>query len=150
MIAQPHSAAFSQSRSEENSAPTTIEEAWARACRRLRAELGEAVYGSWLAGLELIRIENGVAYVSVPTKFLKSWIQSHYTDRVRAALSSEFGGVDKLSVEVRSSTKLRIPLRDPSVERKHIPGANIAQAPTPAGNIGGAQEGDEPRRREHA
>src|SRR5205814_1526752 len=82
-------------------------EAWARACPRLRAELGEAVYSSWLARLELIRIENAVAHVSVPTKFLKSWIQSHYIDKIRGALSSEFGRVDKLNVEVRSSTKMR-------------------------------------------
>jgi chromosomal replication initiator protein len=144
-----HSAAFSQSRSDENPAPTT-EEAWARSCRRLRAELGEAVYGSWLAGLELIRIESGVAYVSVPTKFLKSWIQSHYTDRVRAALSSEFGRVDKLSVEVRSNTKMRTPLRDPNTERKQSPGGHIGPgAATPSTSTGTAYEGDESRR-EHA
>src|SRR5437660_8455330 len=128
MIAQPHSAVFSQSRSEENPAQS-VEEAWSRACRRLRAELGEAVYGSWLAGLELVRIENGVAHVSVPTKFLKSWIQSHYTDRVRAALSSEFGGIEKLNVEVRSSTKMRMPLRDPSPERKPLAAGGFSQAP---------------------
>jgi chromosomal replication initiator protein len=146
MIAQPHSAAFSQSRFDDNSAPT-VEEAWARACRRLRVELGEAVYGSWLAGLELVRIENGVAQVSVPTKFLKSWIQSHYTDRVRAALSSEFGGVDKLNVEVRSSTKIRAPLRETGLERKQFAdGDGMHAPPTPAGAAGPASANDEPRR----
>jgi len=146
MIAQPHSAPFSQSRSDDNSVPT-VEEAWARACRRLRVELGEAVYGSWLAGLELVRIENGVAYVSVPTKFLKSWIQSHYTDRVRAALSSEFGGIDKLNVEVRSSTKIRTPLRDAGLERKQFAAGGGMHAPaTPAGTAGAASESGETRR----
>jgi len=143
----PHtqqSAAYSQSRSDENRAQS-VEEAWSRACRRLRAELGEAVYGSWLAGLELVRIENGVAHVSVPTKFLKSWIQSHYTDRVRAALSSEFGGIEKLNVEVRSSTKMRMPLRDPSLERKPVAGAGVAQAP-PSGSPGTVQENGDTRR----
>jgi chromosomal replication initiator protein len=146
MIAQPHSAAYSQSRSDEN--PTqTLEEAWARTRRRLRAELGEAVYGSWLAGLELVRIENAVAHVSVPTKFLKSWIQSHYTDRVRAALSSEFGGIEKLNVEVRSNGKMRTPLREPGLERKHLQSGSSTAAPvTPAGNAGALQESDEPRR----
>jgi chromosomal replication initiator protein len=146
MIAQPHSAPFSQSRSDDNSVPT-VEEAWARACRRLRVELGEAVYGSWLAGLELVRIENAVAYVSVPTKFLKSWIQSHYTDRVRAALSSEFGGIDKLNVEVRSSTKIRTPLRDTGLERKQFAGGGGMHAPaTSAGTAGPASENGEARR----
>jgi len=29
-------------------------------------------------------------YLSVPTKFLKSWIQSHYVDRILPTLTSEF------------------------------------------------------------
>jgi len=143
----PHtqqSAAYSQSRSDENRAQS-VEEAWSRACRRLRAELGEAVYGSWLAGLELVRIENGVAHVSVPTKFLKSWIQSHYTDRVRAALSSEFGGIEKLNVEVRSSTKMRMPLRDPNLERKPVTGAGVAQT-APSSSSSTVQENGDTRR----
>ena len=113
---QPH-AAYSQPRSEESPAETHGE-AWARTCRRLRAELGEAVYSSWLARLELVRIESGVAHLSVPTKFLKSWIQSHYTDRIRLILASEFGAVDRLNVEVRSSMKMRPTARDPGLERK--------------------------------
>jgi chromosomal replication initiator protein len=148
MIAQPHSAQFSQSRSDDNSVPTA-EEAWARACRRLRVELGEAVYGSWLAGLELVRIENGVAFVSVPTKFLKSWIQSHYTDRVRAALSNEFGGIDKLNVEVRSSTKIRTPLRDAGLERKQFAAGAGMHAPATPGGAAGPASGNEEPRREH-
>jgi chromosomal replication initiator protein len=139
-------AAYSQSRPEESPAETR-EEAWTRTCRRLRAELGEAVYTSWLARLELVRIENGVAHLSVPTKFLKSWIQSHYTDRIRAIVSSEFGGIERLNVEVRSSSKMRIPLRDPNLERK-ISGPVQAPAAS-SGNAGATHESEEPRR-EHA
>jgi chromosomal replication initiator protein len=149
MIVQPHSVQFSQSRSDDNSVPTA-EEAWARACRRLRVELGEAVYGSWLAGLELVRVENGVAFVSVPTKFLKSWIQSHYTDRVRAALSNEFGGIDKLNVEVRSSTKIRTPLRDAGLERKQFAAGAGMHAPATPGGAAAPASGNEEPRREHA
>jgi chromosomal replication initiator protein len=145
IVQSQHSAAYSQPRSDETPA-LSVQEAWARATRRLRAELGEAVYGSWLAGLELIRIESGVAHVSVPTKFLKSWIQSHYTDRVRAALSSEFGGVDKLSVEVRSSSKMRVSLREPIIERKQVPGSSTGAPTAPSGASGTAYESDEPRR----
>lgn len=45
--------------------------AWSRVCQRLRAEFGEDVYSSWFARLELDRVERGVAFCSVPTKFLK-------------------------------------------------------------------------------
>lgn len=78
-------------------------EAWQRSCRRLRAELGEDVFNSWFGRLELDSVADGTARLSVPTKFLKSWIQSHYTDRIMTALSSEIAGVSSLAIAVRVS-----------------------------------------------
>ena len=78
---------------------------WDRVCRRLRAELGEEVFTSWFGRLELDGIVDGVAHLSVPTRFLKSWIQSHYLDRMLAVLSGEIGEVRALAVDVRSSSR---------------------------------------------
>jgi len=82
-----------------------MNEAWPRICRRLRAELGEDVFTSWFGRLELDRLDETNAYLSVPTKFLKSWIQSHYTDKLLAALVSEFPGLRQLVIDVRSSSR---------------------------------------------
>ena len=57
-------------------------ELWGRISRRLRAELGEEVFTSWFGRLELDGIADGAAQLSVPPKFLKSWIQSHYQERM--------------------------------------------------------------------
>jgi chromosomal replication initiator protein len=65
-------------------------EAWMRICRRLRLELGEDVFSSWFGCLELDALSGEDAYLSVPTKFLKSWIQSHYTNKILQAFTSEF------------------------------------------------------------
>ena len=80
-------------------------ESWNRVSRRLRAELGEEVFTSWFARLELDGIVGGTAQLSVPTKFLKSWIQSHYLDRMLTILSAEIGGVQGLMIGVRSSSR---------------------------------------------
>lgn len=90
-------------------APKYIE-AWKRACRRLRAELGEDIFTSWFARLELNDVNAGTARLSVPTKFLKSWIYSHYTDRILAAFACEVTGIERLIIDVRSST---LPCRGP-------------------------------------
>jgi len=74
--------------SSEHPATANHSEAWQRVCRRLRAEVGEDVFNSWFGRLELDEIYDDVARLSVPTKFLKSWIQSHYTDRIVTALGS--------------------------------------------------------------
>ncbi len=80
-------------------------EAWSRSCRRLRAELGEDVFNSWFGRLELDSVRDGVAHLSVPTRFLKSWIQSHYTDKILATLSVEAPDVAAILVDVRSSAR---------------------------------------------
>ena len=78
---------------------------WDRICRRLRAELGEDVFSSWFGRLEIDAIAGGVAQLSVPTKFLKSWIQSHYLDRMLAVIASEVVEVKALAISVRSSSR---------------------------------------------
>ncbi|MGH6867971.1 MAG: DnaA N-terminal domain-containing protein, partial [Methylocella sp.] len=80
-------------------------EAWTRIRRRLRAELGEEVFSSWFGCLELDALSDQDVYLSVPTKFLKSWIQSHYVDRILPSLTSEFPAIKRVSINVRSSTR---------------------------------------------
>ena len=72
---------------EGDEAASVRDERWSRVCRRLRAELGEEVFTSWFARLELDGILDETAHLSVPTRFLKSWIQSHYTDRLLATVA---------------------------------------------------------------
>ncbi len=78
-------------------------EQWSNACRRLRAELGEAVFGAWFARLDLDRIEDETAYLTVPTNFLKTWIQSHYVDKLCSTLAAEAPEVKRCVVSLRSS-----------------------------------------------
>ena len=57
---------------------------WSRVKQRLRAELGEDVFSSWFARVEFEEADKGTVYLSVPTRFLKSWIHSHYRERLLA------------------------------------------------------------------
>lgn len=83
----------------------TTAEAWAGVCRRLRAGLGEAVYNAWFPRLGLVRVEAGTAMLSVPTTFLKTWIQSHYSDRILTALKAELPGVEDVAILLRSASR---------------------------------------------
>ncbi len=85
-------------------------EAWDRVRRRLRAELGEDVYSSWFGRLDLVAVADATAHLSVPTRFLKSWIQSHYIDRVRQLVADEFSGVTQITLAVRGAAQ-RAPVR---------------------------------------
>ncbi|HYA81111.1 MAG TPA: chromosomal replication initiator protein DnaA [Methylocystis sp.] len=78
---------------------------WERVRQWLHAELGEATFESWFARLELDRVEDGVVRLTVPTKFLKTWVQSRYHERIKARVVAEFAGVDRVSIELRSPTR---------------------------------------------
>ncbi len=84
----------------------TEPEVWSRFCARLHAEVGEAIYSSWFARLELDRIENGCAFLSVPTKFLKSWIHAHYHEKLRGAIIAEFADVKEIALDVRAAGRI--------------------------------------------
>lgn len=79
------------------------EETWLRVKQRLRAELGEDIFSSWFARMELEAIEEDVAKLSVPTRFLRSWILSHYAERVFAAWRIELPAIRRVEIEVRSA-----------------------------------------------
>ena len=68
---------------------STDHECWSRVRDRLRAEVGDDVYQSWFARMELEGIEPETVRHSVPTRFLRSWIQSHYAERLLACWQSE-------------------------------------------------------------
>jgi chromosomal replication initiator protein len=82
---------------------STNQELWLRVKGRLRAEVGEDIYSSWFARLDLEGIEDETVRMSVPTRFLRSWIQSHYAERVLACWQAEEEKVGRIELMVRSS-----------------------------------------------
>ncbi|HEY1454733.1 MAG TPA: chromosomal replication initiator protein DnaA [Roseiarcus sp.] len=92
-----------------------LNEAWRRCCARLRAEVGDDVFNSWFGRLALVSVGSGQARLSVPTRFLKSWIDTHYVGHISAALSAEFGPVVQILISVRCSAPLE-PVKNPPAE----------------------------------
>jgi chromosomal replication initiator protein len=87
---------------EPTSDQDRLKEAWKRIAYRLRTELGEDLYSSWFARMEPVAFDQGGLVVSVPTRFLKNWIQSHYLERVTAACREELRDVATLEIRVRT------------------------------------------------
>ena len=127
------------------------QERWQRVKERLRAEVGEDVFQSWFARMDLERFEANTVHLSVPTRFLKSWIQSHYTDRVLACWQAEQPDIKKTDVSVRSAVIRTAPpnpkppeivetARDPRALRLDVGDLRAAYAPVSAGHdaLGGS------------
>ncbi len=110
--------------------------AWLRTQRRLRAELGEDIYLSWFARIELESLDAaGLAHLSVPTRFLKSWIQSHYADRILRAFQTEVPDVQRIELSLRTAGGRAPAPRSPAPNGAAVqvrPGA-VTPAPQPNG-----------------
>jgi chromosomal replication initiator protein len=94
---------------EKTAMPDVPDECWSRVKERLRAELGEAIYTSWFARMELESQELDTARISVPTRFLKSWIQSHYSEKLLACWQAERPTVRRIDLSVRSAATRTAP-----------------------------------------
>jgi chromosomal replication initiator protein len=79
-----------------------LKETWQRVARRLKATLGEDLYSSWFARMEAETLDDGRLVLSVPTRFLRNWINTHYADTLAKAAESEFGPLTAVSVQVRT------------------------------------------------
>ncbi|MDP4021189.1 chromosomal replication initiator protein DnaA [Methylobacterium sp. NEAU 140] len=113
--------------------------AWARVKRRLRAELGEDVYASWFARLELETVSAGTARLTVPTRFLKSWIESHYLDRVLGIFRAEAEEIARIEVGVRGTAAPVRPAAPGAAKPSPVSGPlarlHAVGAPTPVAAI---------------
>ncbi len=74
---------------------------WAQVSARLRAELGEDLYNSWFARMDAEDLSADSLTVSVPTRFLKSWIENHYSAKLMKVAQAEFGVLKAIQVRVR-------------------------------------------------
>ena len=89
----------------------TEQDHWKRVRDRLRAEVGDNVYTSWFARMDLEGIEGETVKLSVPTRFLKSWIASHYTEKVMSCWQAEQPAVSRIEITVRSAVIRPLPVK---------------------------------------
>ncbi|BBF92094.1 chromosomal replication initiator protein DnaA [Blastochloris tepida] len=88
---------------------------WDRVRSRLKSTLGEEVYASWFACMQLDAVAGEGVRLSVPTRFLKSWIQTHYAEPLDAFWREEMPSLKQVDLVVRSAVA-RLPARPAAVE----------------------------------
>jgi len=104
------------------SADRSDTELFQRVRARLRAAVGEDVFNSWFARLDLEEIIDDRAHLSVPTRFLCSWIQSNYAEKILEVFKSERPDIGRLHFTVRVNGQAR-PRLTPPPEVETVPAA---------------------------
>ena len=81
---------------------------WARVRSRLRAEYGEAAYRSWLKPLTLSGLSGESVQLSVPTRFMRDWVEAQYGERLVNLWASENSNVKKVDILLEGSAAAQV------------------------------------------
>lgn len=115
---------------------------WATLRDVLRRDLGDQVYRSWFERLDVVGLNDGTLAMSVPTRFLRQWINANYRDKLLASWARVRDDVRRVDIEVRSSA---IPASTrPAAQPTPISVARAAQAQRPSSQQ--AEPGAAPRK----
>jgi len=107
--------------------PGQLAACWSRIRGRLRDEVGEVEYRTWLRQMSLAGVEGDEAVVLLPTRFLRDWVNSHYGERLRALWGSERPTVRRIDIRVAQNT-----VETPNHIRSVTAGLAESLAPAPS------------------
>ena len=104
-------------------ADTTLVEQWTRIRARLRADVGEAAFNSWLKPLTLGEMLGSRLRIAVPTRFMRDWIEQNYGHQLTEFWQEENANVSGVEIIV-----------EPTRTAVQSPGGPTTFAPIPAKN----------------
>ena len=84
------------------------QETWGKVKNRLRKEIGDTLYRSWLKPLKLKKINKNTIIFSAETSLVRDRVERQYTDRIISIWSSESPGIDNVKVSVEDGQNSKI------------------------------------------
>src|SRR3954468_22250344 len=121
---------------------STDQQSWLRVKERLKAEVGDDIYSSWFARMDLDGLDGESVKLSVPTRFLKSWVQSHYAEKLLACWQAAQPSISRIELTVRSAVIRTAPPKKPPETQvvRHDTGKGNGEFRLPAAPISAAHE----------
>ncbi len=86
---------------KNGSGKRSLGECWDRVRVQLETQLGKDVFDSWFGRLKLAAFDGGVVTLTVPTPFLKNWIQSKYREKLLELWQEEDSAALRVDIAVR-------------------------------------------------
>lgn len=77
-----------------------LEKSWLRICARLKDEVGEVEYRTWLTKIALGPVDDDEITLLLPTRFLRDWVRSQYGDRLNDLWHQEVPFLRRVELQV--------------------------------------------------
>lgn len=82
-----------------------IDVEWDRIKGRLRDEVGDAAYRSWLRPITLQDAQDGFVRLGLPTRFMRDWVATHYGERIRNLWGAENPAIRTVEIVVGNAPR---------------------------------------------
>jgi chromosomal replication initiator protein len=82
---------------------------WQRAAFRMREELGQVGYETWIGPLNFVAHQGSTVTVEAPNRFFRDWINERYMSMMRTALSAEAGGEIEVRLTLGENAAVTLP-----------------------------------------
>ena len=79
---------------------TGLDAQWARVCGRMKSDVGDVEYHTWLRRMTLAGQDGDEVTIRLPTRFLRDWVRSHYGDKLAALWRAENPAVHRIDLRV--------------------------------------------------
>ena len=83
-----------------NALEINIKDLWLNVLKKLNEELGNEIFNSWIKNIKIQFIEDDILYFSVPTRFIRDWITSHYLDKIIYFLNIENSNIKRVKISI--------------------------------------------------
>ncbi len=80
-----------------------VQNEWGQICSQLRQEVGEKAFDSWLKPLSISSFSSGIMNISVPTRFMRNWVITNYSDRIHKIWGKKNPNIKSINFVVQAA-----------------------------------------------
>jgi chromosomal replication initiator protein len=86
--------------------PPQLAAQWASVRGHLQNEVGDVEYRAWLRQMTLVGLDGDEVTITLPSRFLRDWVRSHYGDRLTALWQAENRRIRRVDIRVGGRTQI--------------------------------------------
>ena len=93
---------------------SSVQDQWGQICSQLKNEVGDTAFESWLKPLSLGSFSDGVMNICVPTRFMRNWVITHYSDRIHKIWEKKNPAIKNINFVVQAAREETPSLYNPT------------------------------------
>ena len=94
---------MSQDLNRKASQSLNFKDQWGNVLKKLNNEYGNEIFNSWIKNIKIQSQEGDIIFFTVPTRFIRDWITSHYLDKIIFFLNAENSDIKRVKINIDNS-----------------------------------------------